>query len=330
MNCKLFTFLLNCNMIRFGVIIGLFFLLSCSSQQEGNGIFYVNSYHEGYPSSDDIMAGLEMVLSKEGTPYHKEFLDSKQNNSQEFLDSMSDEIFRRMIEFNPEVLLVSDDNALKYIVEKNADMISIPVVFCGINWNHSGYNLEGLKYTGILEILPVRECLKVARETGIQVTDLGILSENTASEKKNKAILDTLTNLQNHYRLVDNFLQWKEAFLELQNSCQLIFIPTNGGVKDWNDKEAVNFIEENIRVPVFTCDDFMLQFASFGLTKIAAEQGEWAGKTALELMKAKNPEDIPVAQNQRFEGWINPHLAKLSGFQPGPGTELNELPTQTP
>jgi hypothetical protein len=33
-------------------------------------------------------------------------------------------------------------------------------------------------------------------------------------------------------------------------------------------------LKKNIKIPIVTCDDFMMPFAVFGLTKVAKEQGD--------------------------------------------------------
>jgi ABC-type uncharacterized transport system substrate-binding protein len=70
-------------------------------------------------------------------------------------------------------------------------------------------------------------------------------------------------------------------------------------------------------VPVFTCDDFMMVYAVFGLTKIAKEQGEWAARTALQILDGQSPAQIPVTRNTQTAAWINPLLAESAGFHPG-------------
>jgi len=98
----------------------------------------------------------------------------------------------------------------------------------------------------------------------------------------------------------------------------LIYLPTNGAVRNWNDEEAKSFVRREIRKPVFTCDDFMLPFAVLGLTKIAREQGEWAATTALEILGGRSPAEIPLARNMRTRALWNKELAALVGFEPTP------------
>jgi hypothetical protein len=62
----------------------------------------------------------------------------------------------------------------------------------------------------------------------------------------------------------------------------------------------------------------MMPYAVFGLAKTAVEQGEWAARTALEVLAGKKPSDIPVVRNRRRIAYLNASLAAAIGFVPGP------------
>lgn len=138
-----------------------------------------------------------------------------------------------------------------------------------------------------------------------------VLSENTTSEKNNTVLLDTLyrnLGFDVDYRLVDNFEQWKTAFEEIS------FLPTNGAIRGWNREEAMQFVAENIKVPIITCDDFMMDYAVFGLTKVFQEQGEWAAAASLRIMGGTSPASIPITRNltackQPSRPLVNRHLS---------------------
>jgi ABC-type uncharacterized transport system substrate-binding protein len=117
---------------------------------------------------------------------------------------------------------------------------------------------------------------------------------------------------------VNDFAAWKRYFASANRTADVIFLPTNGAVSGWNDTEAWEFVYRTIKKPVFTCDDFMMRFAVFGMTKVDREQGEWAARTAMEILSGKKPSDFPVARNQQTKAFINPILAEKIEFQPDP------------
>jgi ABC-type uncharacterized transport system substrate-binding protein len=214
---------------------------------------------------------------------------------------------------------VSDDNAVKYIVEPNLDSISMPVIFCGVNWTDKEYNLPSGKVTGIIEILPVADALHTIKSYYPSIKNLLVLNENTTTSRKEEQILDTLfqrIGLSATYKLVDDFEQWKTAFSSGNGNYNVIYISTNAAIKGWNHDEAVSFISENIKVPVFTCEDFMMPYAVLGVTKIAEEHGIWAAKTAKKVLSGVSPANIPVTRNKESKIYINTRFAQRIGFKP--------------
>jgi ABC-type uncharacterized transport system substrate-binding protein len=174
------------------------------------------------------------------------------------------------------------------------------------------------------------ECIQVLMRQNPEICHIAVLSENTTSERSNTELLDTLyrnLGFEVEYRLVDDFEQWKAAFREISLSAQIIYLPTNGAIRHWEREEAIAFVQENIRVPTITMDDFMMDYAVFGMTKVASQQGEWAASTTLEILGGTPPSSIPYTRNSRFRTYLNRNLAGRIGFDlhaspPGGITEI--------
>lgn len=295
-------------------------VFSCNSQKKSDEparIFYVNSYHSGYGSSDDVLQGIEETLKDENVELKTFFMDTKRQSSEQEILACAKQALSEIEEFKPEVLIVSDDNAMKYLVVPHFNNSELPVVFCGVNWSAAQYN-TGKNVTGMLEVLPLRECLSEITSNYPDAKKLAVLSENSLSEQNNKSLLDTLyrnLGLTPEYFLADNFEEWKEYFFQVNKNADLIYMPTNGAIKNWNDEEAKKLVEENLKISAFTCDDFMMPFVVFGLTKVAKEQGEWAAGTALEIISGKKPAEIPITKNKETRAYINQTLAEKIDFR---------------
>ncbi len=307
----------------FSVFIALFmFFTLASCQQSGSSkakIFYINSYHKGYGSSDDVMRALENKLKSDSIELNIFFMDSKRKNSTEQIKQKALAAFNSIKAFKPDVIIASDDNAIKYLIEPHFKESDIPVIFCGVNWSADEYDLPESQITGMLEVLPLRENLQIIKKYYPKGQKLLVLTENSSSAKKNKVLLDTLfthVGFEPDYALVDDFEQWKEQFKAANDSFDVIYLPTNGSISNWDKQAAKKFVAQHIKIPVITCDDFMMSYAVFGLTKIAAEQGEWAGETALKILSGISPADIPVTKNVRSKAWLNKTLSDKIAFEP--------------
>ena len=56
------------------------FLFSCSTDAP-HKIYYINSYHSGYGSSDDVMEGITETLADENVELKTFFMDTKRKSS---------------------------------------------------------------------------------------------------------------------------------------------------------------------------------------------------------------------------------------------------------
>lgn len=51
--------------------------------------------------------------------------------------------------------------------------------------------------------------------------------------------------------------------------------------------------QKTLRKPAIATDEFIMAYAVIGLVKTQVDQGEWAARAALEILKGKKPSDIP-------------------------------------
>lgn len=299
-------------------ILALFSL--CGRQDDGKyRIVYVNSYHQGHPPSDQITAGLMESLPVDSFEVIAFFMDTKRNSSQEYIESKAAALLDSIKVTNPDLLIVSDDNAVKYLVGPHLQDQDLPVVFCGVNWSADQYGLSRNNITGILELLPVEEAMATIKSYYPSMQSLLVLNENTTTSRKTKPILDTLLNgigLEVTQALVDDFESWKAAFEEGNRSYDIIYLQTQGAIKGWDHEEAKEFINQHIKVPLITCEDHMMPYSIFGMTQVSREQGTWAAETAKKILRGTPPSEIQVSRNQMVSIWYNPNLAEKVGFQP--------------
>jgi ABC-type uncharacterized transport system substrate-binding protein len=292
-----------------------------SEEAEKKRVFHLDSYFKGYGISDDTGAGMRSVLRDKPVQVSTFFMDTKRHSGDaEVKDAVARA--RAAIEaFQPHVIVASDDAAVKYVVVPYYKDGPIPVVFCGVNWSAEPYGLPTAHVTGMVEVVPVLEAIDLASKYFPNLRRLGVLSEDSLSERNNKALLEPkyrALGLEVTYVMAADFATWKQEFERLQGTVDVLYLPTNGAVKDWNDAEAAAFVRAHTRKPALATDDFMTPYAVLGLAKTQVEQGEWAARTALEILDGRKPSDIPVVRNRRRVAYVNSNLAALLHFVPGP------------
>ncbi len=282
-------------------------------------VFYVNSYHEGYPSSDQTMSAIREILGQKGVTLEVAYLDAKRHPLDTDLRARAETVLAAIRRFSPHVLIASDDDAARHILAPYFRQGPVPAVFCGVNWSAKQYGLPTPNVTGILEVVPIEETLREVQRAHPGIRRLRVLSEDSVSERSNRQLLGPIyrsLGLEPSYALVGEFDSWRRGFEAAQHEADVIYLPTNGAIRGWDANAARNHVRRHIRRPVVTCDDFMMPYAAFGLTKVASEQGEWAARAALEILGGKSPSQFPVAANQQTRCYFNPELAGRIGFVP--------------
>ena len=301
------------------ILILLLLLSSCgnSRAKKNHTVYYINSYHHGYPASDKTEQSIRNEFKDLPIDLKIAYLDGKRIKEDSVKLHRAEEIYKDILSAKPDILLVSDDDAVKYVVKPYFNSSAMPVLFCGVNWSHEAYKLDDNHIRGMNEVLPLGACLDSLSVYFPASVKLGILSENSLSEKNNFLFLDTLyknRGYQPNYQMVDDFEQWMKSFIMLNDSCDLIYLPTNGAISGWDKKKAIEFIKKEIKKPIFTCDDFMMDYAVFGMTKVIEEQGKWVSQTCIEVLNGKKISSIENTQNKESKFYWNPEFANIIGF----------------
>ncbi len=293
---------------------------SCKNPEiKKHKIVYINSYHQGFPPSDQITHGVMKGLPADSFEVFSYFMDTKHNPSEAFIKERAEELLDSIREKKPDLLIVSDDNAMKYLVVPNFQDNPLPIVFCGVNWTVDQYDISDCNITGVLEILPVEGLIQTMKPYYPEMKKLLVLNENTTTSRKTKPLLDILIakmGLAVKQELVDDFESWKSVFREANDTYDIIYLQTRGAITGWDHDESLKYIDDFLRVPVVTCEEFMMPYAVFGLTQYSEEQGILAAEKAKAILEGISPSDIPISRNQMSKAWINTGWAEKISFEP--------------
>ncbi len=286
-------------------------------------LLYVNSYHEGYKWSDDIEKGLlkALKIQKDEDGNYDESnssvtlkvfrMDSKRKTSEAFKKEAALRAKEIIDVWQPDIIVASDDNAAKYFLAPYVVKTQIPAIFCGINWSADSYAFPADQITGMIEINPIMDTLSLLRNYA-QGERLGYLGANVYSEEKEVEHLQKAMQRQfSDGALVSDYQQWKEAYLQLQKTVDMILILDPAAVKNWNEHDAKQFILKNTTIPSGSlADNDSIHYALLGKVKVAEEQGWWSGNTALRILSGTPAKEIAVTTNKHNKLFLNMNLAK--------------------
>lgn len=272
---------------------------------------YVSSYHQGYEWNDGIEKGLEKELAGR-CELKKIYLDTKRNPKKEWARWKAKQAYQVIIEYKPDVVIVSDDNASRYLVMPYLKNKDIPVVFCGLNWSMKEYGYPYKNVTGMIEIAPIKPLIKelklLSRKPGRGL----FLSSDVITEHKDYSYYKKVFS-KNGIKLdavfVRSFRRWISEFKKAQRY-DFVFLGNNAGINDWYKPEAIRIVNKYTRKVGVTTYKWMLPYVSLALTKIPEEQGEWSAKAALAILDGMSPSQIPIVYNRYWDIWINLSLIR--------------------
>jgi ABC-type uncharacterized transport system substrate-binding protein len=295
------------------ILAALGLLLAASagpaSAQAGKKVLFINSYHQGYEWSDGIEQGAAKVLRASGAEVEFFRMDTKRNNDEKSKKAAGLAAKAQIEKVKPALVIVSDDNAVKYVLEPYYKNGGIPFVFCAVNWDASPYGLPYKNATGMIEVALTTQLVDKLREYA-KGQRVGFLTVDNETERvEQKAYREQLKLKFAEERLVKTFAEFKAAFLELQGKVDVLLLGNYAGITGWNDAEAKAFVEASTRIPSGAMYDFMMPYAMLGLTKIATEQGVWAGGAAVKILGGTSPSAIPLARNKEGQIMVNVRLA---------------------
>lgn len=130
------------------------------------------------------------------------------------------------------------------------------------------------------------------------------------SARKEAAFYEDRFALSLNTRFVKNFAEWQKEYLALQREVDLLLLGNAASISDWSPGEAKNLVDEHTQIPSGNWDLWMAPYALMTFATKPEEQGEWAARTAKEILLGKAPDSIAVVQNVIAHVVLNMQLAK--------------------
>jgi len=287
-------------------------------------VLYVNSYHRGYAWSDGIVCGIYRVFgiipgtngfddSQAIVRFRQVDLDTKRHPEERFKRLAARRAKEVIDQWQPDLVIVSDDNAVKYLVVPYLKGTNLPVVFCGVNWDASPYGLPCSNITGMIEISLEDEV--VARLRPYARGDrIGFIGPDVLTTRKEAANVKRFLGLD----LIPYYAKDAEDFLRgfdlLQERCDILLINTDGGLYRDRLDTIIPHVQQKARIPTGAMSNYMKDYALLTIGKVPEEQGEWAATTALAILRGIPPAAIPLARNTRMQIFCNMQMAKRLGI----------------
>jgi len=297
----------------------------------GKKVLYVSSYENTYEWSAGIARAIEDEFANTGVQLRHFYMDTKNHPAEAEKQAAALKAKAMIEEFKPDLVITSDDDAVKYLIVPHYKDSSLPFVFCGVNWDASQYGFPTANVTGMLEVDLADKLIKQLRDYA-RGDRLGFIAFDGLSERKEAtAYKDYLQlNLQKTY-FVKTMAEFEQAFIDAQTHVDMLIIANLKGVQGFQLEKTIGFVENNIRIPVgVTLHQSLARLGLLSLVKLPSEQGKWAAQTALKILNGASPSDFPIVKNKEGMLILNSWLALLLGVKFKPallklGTPVGEL-----
>jgi ABC-type uncharacterized transport system substrate-binding protein len=276
-------------------------------------VFILHSYDDQFPWTHFVQEAAKSILDNSHVQSMAFYMDTKRHSSEAEKFAAAQMAKLQIEQFKPDVVITSDDDAVKYVLMPYYKNSEIPFVFCGVNWDASVYGLPYKNATGMLEVDLIHEIIKNLQEY-TKGTRLGYLSMDGLGERKTAAsYAQRLGTALNKTYFVTNFNDWKESFLKAQQEVDMLFLTNSHGIKNFDAQQAQSFVEANIKIPVGATLPLATPLSLLGIVLRPEEHGTWAAQTALKILGGQSPSDIPITRNREGTLFINLRIAEKLG-----------------
>ena len=286
-------------------------------------VLYIDSYHADFPWSRGILEGLKtgfgITGEADGIPGLYEgqvwlwafHMDTKRNPSEEFIQKSAEKALTAIRDWSPDLVVVSDDNAARYVVQPRFIDARLPVVFCGINWDAGVYGFPASNITGMVEValIPQLVDMLLLYAGGRRVA---FLKDDTNTARREAENFEKLLGYPIDSFFPGTFDRWKADFLRLQEEADVLLVGYPAGAAGWGEDAKIlkDFMLANTRIPTGAWDEWLCEMVLVTKANRAEEQGEWASGAALEILAGRSPAEIPVVRNVQAADYLNMTLAK--------------------
>ena len=317
-------------------------------------IFIVDSYDRGYIWSQSTQKGVNAAMRKHGyldndqqaaqlvrhdmvessrALIRKEWMNSKRKDSRTDLASATTRIMGALTAFKPDLVLLGDDNAARYIGAQLLDTPT-PVVFWGINGLPLKYGLvesmdaPGRNITGVWQSGYHKESLDLLKRLVPKAKTFAILACDSESSRPNVKMIEQLAQrgelpMQLVDRVLTNSLdEFKARALELSKRVDAFVVLNHDTLRDAKGNhvdmlEVGRWYLTNIKIPEASHED---QFVLEGMLLTANDSGFNQGHLAFEmafniLERGLHPARMAVRTPERGPYLVNRNRAKALGIK---------------
>ena len=218
----------------------------------------MNSYHQEYfwtgGITDAILRKFEAKIDAQGKIDNSRSkviveiinMDTKRNPSEEYIKTVALKVKEFIENWQPDLVITTDDNAAKYLVAPYFKNSGIPFVFCGVNWDASDYAFPASNVTGMIEVQLIDQIIATLRKYA-KGDRVALLKGDDFSARKEADFFEKRFNFKLTKRFVKNFTEWQQQYQQLQSEADIVLVGNAASIPDWKAEQATQLIHMSQR-----------------------------------------------------------------------------------
>lgn len=287
-------------------------------------VLILNSYHNGFLWTDNIVKGIEGILNSQDEEYNikVEYMDTKIVNNETHFESFYNLFKNKYKGYNFDVIIASDDDAFLFLKEYHEDLFGdTPVVVCGINDSENYISQKDKIFTGIAETTDIKETINLALNFHKNAKKMIVTYDETLlGESIDKSIREIIPDYEERVEFIliqdDELNEIIKRLKEMPKDSIIL----QCGVYKGNSNELLSIKEGNeimskaVNMPIYVLWD-----VSFGDGVLGGKvtnsyyTGKAAAKKALRILKGESVENIPYDEKSPTTYMFN--YKELKRFQ---------------
>jgi hypothetical protein len=301
-------------------------------------VLVVNSYHAGFGPNrgltDGILGVFDVVRETDGSLDCSRsdvtldifYMDTKRNPAEEYKRSAALRAKALIDSWKPDVVIATEDNAARYCIAPYFKNTTLPVVFCGINWDASVYGFPCENVTGMIEVHLLDHLVELLKPHATDSTVI-IISSDTESARKSRPYWSDMLPSLAAIHFTKTFAGYRTLFLDAQRRAGIVIVMEITSLHGFSSSAFARFMTRHARVPTGGISASQSVGVLATCAQVPEEMGRWAAHAARRILDGTPPAAIPVAQNKRAKIYLNMAMARKMGIVfPG---ELIEVATFT-
>ncbi|WP_321473411.1 ATP-binding protein [uncultured Paludibaculum sp.] len=274
-------------------------------------LLFLNSYHEGYHWSDELLRGVRSAL--EGQPFQVEVwtenMDMKRQSGPRPLMNLRTYLERKYRGRKLDAVVACDDDAIRFALDNDRNLFGgAPVIFCGLNDWTVADEARRLGFTGVLEDFAIGAILDLATRLNPNARHVWVVNDNSPAGWQQKRSFQQIAKQRPRMRF--DFLDGSELSLDeivtamgRVNAGDLVILTAfaHDRTGDYLDRE-----ESQRRIAQASAGQiYSPSISSLGQGILAGndnagfQHGALTGRKAVQVLRGDPIDSIPIEKHTR-------------------------------